>query len=250
MNKRIGLVAVTMLLLVSLVAPAGASTGVRPTFRTEDVFFKCHGDTKVYQVNWLAGIGNQSTYMKWNTEAPTQSVTDGAGCGALDTGGTTNAVYSPTFLGYYEGNLRDMTVRLHHLLLSNTRGGQPMNLSVHLVVDGEALCPPGPTQGCKINVTPTPSETGASEVFEFSLTNLGFSEDVVDEQGNVVGTKRGGFAREDGDGKHEYEILLMVGLTEYPRPGAWVWDTTEVPSGITFNPDKLAAATAKVTLPK
>lgn len=242
------LVAGTLLLGTALVAPAGAHDGVRPTFRTQEVWYHCTGTTKVYQVNWLSQLGSSSAYMPWDTMPPAGGVADGAGCGAADVGGVTNAFYSPVFLGYHEGNLRDITVRLHHMLLSNRRQGAPMDLSVHLEIDGVPVFPEGPGAGGRVTVTPRPANNGMTEVFEFTITNLGFAEEIVD--GNGVTVAHGGLAKEDGDGSQEREILLMVGLSNYPEPGAWVWDTTEVPSGMTFNAAEPAAARVKASMPR
>lgn len=249
MRRPITMFAVAALLL-GLAAPVSATHGIDPTFRTEDVYFKCRNTTKVYQVDWLANLGNSSTYAPWEAEPPEESVADGAGCGALDVGGVTNLFYSPVFHGSFEGNLRDMTVQLHHLLFGHTRSSGPQELAVHLEIDGVAVFPPGAGAGGRVMVEPVEGNSGATELFEFSITNLGFAEDVLDEDGNVVAVEHGGLAREDGDGTRSYEILLMVGGATYPRPGAWVWDTTEVPSGIVFNAEELADATVAATLPR
>lgn len=238
---------VVVLLVGAIAGPAAATHGsAHPTFRTQDVFFHCSGPTKLYQANWTASLGNASSYMPWDTEAPTASVQEGAGCGSADSGDVNNPVYSPNFRGYFEGNLRDLTIRAHHLLLSNTRAGEPLEIEVQVEVDGVALFP---DDGGKIVVTPEPSETGASEVFEFSVTNIGTVEEVTDADGTVVDVVTGGVAYEDGDGAEEHEIVVRFGLSVYGTVGAWVWDTTEVASGMTFNPAELAPAQAKATLP-
>lgn len=246
--RRIALL-LSFVLVLSTVAvlPAGATHGsVHPTFRSEEVWFHCTGDTKVYNVNWTLGLGSESTYMPWDTTAPAGSVADGAGCGSFDLGGITNPVYDPVFRGYFTGNLRDLTVRLHHLVLSNRRNGQPVDITVQAVIDGVNLFP---GDGKSVQVTPTPANSGATEQFEFSITNIGIANDILDEAGNIIGVETGGAAYEDGDGAEEHELTLFVGLTEYPEPGLWAWDSTEVPSGITFNPEAPAAAQVQADLP-
>lgn len=80
-----------------------------------------------------------------------------------------------------------------------------------------------------MTVTPVASETGASNIVEFTITGLSFME-------------------EAGPGSFDREVLLTVNsLSEHAS--AWVMDTTEVPSGITFNPETPAAATLAATTP-
>ena len=261
--KLARLLAGVTVLAVIAVSPASATHGgIHPTFREESVYFHCNGPTKVHQVNWtlaVAGSGGTSSYPTWDTTAPAQSVEEGAGCGALDWGGTTNQVYSAVFHGPVTGNLRDLTVRVHNLLLGNARGSEVETLRLGGDIDGVPIFPPGaqPDNGRTVTVEPVPSETGASEMFEFTITNLGYAIDVLDEEGNVVDVDTGGLALENGDGAQEHWLTLYVGvhgtgLSQDPqghKVSALVWDTTEVPSGITFNPPDPAKAQVAADLP-
>jgi hypothetical protein len=62
-------------------------------------------------------------------------------------------------------------------------------------------------------------------------------------------------ALEDGDGVNEHFLRLLVGIDGFPgedQPTGstmWVWDTTEVPSGLTFNPTAPAGDTVQADLP-
>ena len=247
MIRKLTVAGVCALIALLIAMPAHASHGgVHPTFRTEEVFFHCNGDTKLYNANWLLNLGAESSYVPWDTTAPAASATTGAGCGAYDLGGVTNPFYDPVFNGYFTGNVRDLTLRLHHLVLSNTRNGQPVSITVQAVLDGVNLFP---GTGKAITVTPTPGNNSATEQFELSISNIGIATDIVDEAGNVVGVETGGAAYEDGDGVEEHQLTIFVGVSEYPRPGLWVWDTTEVPSGMTINPATLAPATLQADLP-
>lgn len=67
------------------------------------------------------------------------------------------------------------------------------------------------------------SSTGASRNLEFTVTDLGF-------------------AFEDGDGEAVRSVEVTIGVWYLNDNAAWVWDTTDVPSGITFN-DLTPAAT-------
>jgi hypothetical protein len=158
-------------------------------------------------------------------------VQSGAGCGSVDLGGVTNPVYGPVFRATFTGNLRDFTVQLHHLVLSQVREGPALSIRVYADIDGIPPFPEGPQGGRAVTVAPVRSSTGASELFEFTVTDVGADDG-------------SGAAYEDGDGLDEHELTVYVGLTEYPQPGAWVWDTTQVPSGIVFNPATPASVAA------
>ena len=231
-----------------LAQPALATHGgVHPTFRTESVYFHCNGPTKLQNVNWFV-----SGPTPWNTTRPSQSVQAGAGCGALEPGAYRNnsaapdQSYDPVFRGTFVGNLRSMTISVHNLLLSRARTEGTFPVRVRLLIDGEELLT---NAGRSVSVTPVLSSTGASELFEFSITNLGFANEVVDANGNVVDVKTGGHAKENGDGTTERTILVVIDSLVANQASAWVWDTTEVPSGITFNPPTLAAAKVAADLP-
>lgn len=119
-------------------------------------------------------------------------------------------------------------------------------MRVRLLIDGEELLT---NAGRNAVVTPVLSSTGASEYLEFSITNLGFANDVLDANGNVVDVNTGGLAKEDGDGTAERSVMLVLDSAVAEQASGWVWDTTEVPSGITFNPPTLAAAKIASDLP-
>jgi hypothetical protein len=240
------------LALAALSSPALAGHGgVHPTFRSENVFFHCTAPTKVQNVNFAAG----GVTPEWNTTAPTQSYTQGAGCGTVDTFlflGDSESIYDASFKGTFSGNLRDLTVRLHNLLLGRVRTAATTSLAVRLLVDGEPYIPsPTPTlpYGSVVEVTPVPSSTGATELLEFSITGLGSATEVLDSQGNVVDVKTTGMAKEDGDGSTEHEVVLTITPAFTPYTNAFVWDATEIASGITFNPTALAPARLAATPP-
>jgi hypothetical protein len=245
---------VSVLAVLAIGGPAAATHGgIHPTFRTERVYFHCAGAVKVQNVG-LVTDGTPS----WDTTAPTQSVQEGAGCGVLDPGaarGTAQeTIYDAAFRGKFTGNLRDFTVELHNLALSRLRPGQMFILRVRLSIDGTPVFTE--TVGNFVNVVPEVSSTGASEKFLFSVRGLGCAREITDADGNVVDVKTAGLAVDDGNGAAEHEILLTVdsGIIGQPtqnqtQNSIWVWDTTEVPSGITFNPETLAAGSVGINNP-
>lgn len=251
--------AVSIVAALALMAPPVSAThgGIHPTFGQERVYFHCTGPTKLYNVNYWFGPGQSRT--GWNTSPPTQSVQEGAGCGGLEYGGFTNPAYDVVFEGTFTGNLRDMTVEIHQLLLGNARESTTETLRLNAWIDGIPLFPVGtqPDDGRTVTVTPEPSASGASEKFVFSIANLGYARDIFNEEGELIDVETGGMALEDGDGFQEHTFLLYLGThgdtlnASDPKSklGAWVWDTTEVPSGITFNPGSLASATVQADMP-
>ena len=242
-------------LLAMALFASPTSANVQPTLRSETVYFHCPGPTKAHQANYVAGALSGGSFANWNATAPTQSASEGAGCGGLDWGGTTNPFYDPMFKGEFTGNLKTMTVRIHNLLLGNATSGATESLRIWGDIDGVPIFP---ASGRAVQVTPVVNSNGSTEMYEFTITNIGIIEDITDENGNVIGTRTGGAVTETGDGTQVRTITLGIGLngTNFGgdpaghKAGALVWDTTEVPGGITFNPAAPAAATLAADLPE
>ena len=239
MRSKLSAVAIAALLISAL--PAGAED-LPPEAAPLETFFHCVGDSKV--LNALTVQAPPS----WNETAPTASVTEGAGCGFADPGSRTGTnqenVYDAVFKGFHAGNLDSLTVRLHDIGVGPARTGEDQTLGVRVSVDGvsmfgtytPAASPLDPVLGApvpvpsttQLTVTPVASETGASNLVEFTITGLGFMEQPC-------------------TGTMEREILVTVNSVS--ENSAWVMDTTEVPSGITFNPAAPAAAAVAATTP-
>ncbi|MGH2691434.1 MAG: hypothetical protein ACRDHM_02920 [Actinomycetota bacterium] len=244
------------ILAVLVAAPAFATHGgIHPTFKTQGVYFHCTGDTIVYQADFAA-----TGYVTgWDTSPPPGGVADGNGCGGLDVGGASNEFGDPVFEGTFTGNLRDMTVRIFDFILPNARQGATQELKVYAEIDGDPLFPRGPTaniyEGRNVTVTPVRGNADLTDEYEFTITNIGFANEIKDASGNVIDVETGGAALEDGSGTIEHTIKLLIGLAtgigDDPLTGMdfFVWDTTEVPSGITFNPASPAEATVAADLP-
>jgi hypothetical protein len=246
MNKlartALGLVAI---LVVAGAAPAyGEYGGPKPTFRTEAAYFHCGGKVQ----NPATGATS------WNTTAPTQSATAGAGCVATDpnlvaaVGDAHENIYDALFTGSYTGNLKDLTVKLHSLVTSQVQSAGAVSLRVRLAIDGEPLFTDGLTAPT-VTVTPTAGANPAVQVLEFSIHNLGFAKYINDASGNLVNVQTGGLGKEDGDGEIEHSITISVDTTGSGDQGLFVMDASEAPSGITFNPTTLSPAKIKSPLP-
>ncbi len=237
---------ISLVLVLLMAAPAAANHGgIHPTFQTQHVYFHCTGDTPVQQVNWLTTGGSSSSYGAWDTSPPPGSVADGEGCAASDMGGVSFAFFDAVFAGRFVGNIRDLTIRIYDFVLNNDREEKAaVRVRIYAEVDD-------------VSVVPTRANSGLTDKFEFSVTNIGFADEIRDDAGNVIDVETGGAAREDGNGSAEHEIRIWLGLEdslgEEPQASGhdiFVWDTTEVPSGITFNPSSLATATVQADTPK
>jgi hypothetical protein len=204
------LAALTGLLVVALVVPAAAEHGgPHPTFRLEPTYFHCEGDVKLQNVAVVQG-----QIPSWDATPPPGSVQEGHGCGFYDplltnTGapGNMDGIWEGTFTG----NLRNLTVELHRLLPA-AGVTFPNRFNITVDVDGASRL-----ANDNVVMTPEVSSTGASQKLLFTLEGLGY-------------------ASEDGDGEIERTIRLQVRSFNETQ-SLWVFDTTEVPAGITFNPE-------------
>ena len=201
-------------LALSLAVPAAADHGdIHPTLRTEQTYFHCAGPVKVQNFYTAQGV-----IPGWDTNPPAGSVQAGEGCGYYENIITEDADPSPvkaTWEGTFAGNLDSLTVELHRLLPA---AGASTNLVVGTVtIDGVERF------SGDIDLQPVASETGASTMAKFSLRRLKY-------------------LTEDGDGTTERTIRVTIDSYN-EQQSAWVWDTTEVPSGVVFNPASLAGST-------
>jgi hypothetical protein len=204
------LLAIVAVFLVIAPTAAGAVIIPEATFRTERVYFQCVGDVKVQNVARLDTPTNP-----WSTAAPTLSVQDGAGCGHFEYG-LGGAQFDLVFEGTFAGNIDALTVHLHALATTDS-AAFPAETIAKLSVDGmERLV----TDGAQPLVV-TEENSGVTIGTEFSITGL--------NQGT-----------EEGDGTRSRTFRLTIS-SPVRSTATWVWDTTEVPAGITFNPTSLAS---------
>jgi hypothetical protein len=199
-------------LVVAIAVPASADHGdIHPTARSERTYFHCAGPAKVQNVYAAQGI-----IPTWDTSEPAGSVQQGEGCGYYENilSGSVHPSLLAAWEGTFTGNLDALTVELHRLLPAS---GATTTLVVGTVtIDGIDVF------AGDITLQPEPSETGASTVSKFSLRRLNYMT-------------------EDGDGTIERTVRVTIDSYN-EQQSAWVWDTTEVPSGITFNPGSLAGS--------
>jgi hypothetical protein len=187
--------------------------------REERVYFHCNGETKVANVHAVA----DGRIVGWSTQAPTQSFTEGAGCGTADTAlegaADHNALYDAPFAGFFRGDLDSLTVHAHSIAVGSLRLQERFQVRLLLQINGRTII----DRETFVEGEAIVSDTGISSLLEFTVTDIG----LIDE--------------ERPNRNHHVQLTLMTYYTD--DVNAWVFDATEVDSGITFNPSEPAAVT-------
>lgn len=196
----------------------GNPTG--PSFCTQQVWFT-DGGTKVGN---LAATG-ATDFPTWDTTAPESSVTGGAGGGFATQGAPrqlasddgTDPFIGATFEGGFTGELDNMVVELF-MFAPATQAADPPGAyvgSLELSIDGQQVVIPS-----QVNLQLEPAGNAVLKT-KFALTDL-------QEGMAYAGIETG----------PEIEHTLRFFFSAYglvSATGAIVYDTTEVPAGITFN---------------
>lgn len=224
--------AALMALLVLTAHPASAGP-LDPQFRNERTYFHCGAPTKLGNANLMV----DGSVPGWNTTPPAGSVQAGNGCGTADFNAVLIVVAdaNPTdgvWEGAFTGNLKDLTVQVDCICLGTSRADNSASIGVRLQIDGEPITGDGTARH---NLTVTQQNSGATQRYEFSVTNIGITEPNIDIDGDGIGDNPFGVE------VHEIQLILEGYSPQTNAWGMWVYDTTEVPSGITFNPTTLAA---------
>lgn len=207
-----------VLMVAFLLAGSAAHADPLPsTFRSERVYFHC-GPTKVANVHMLQGVASS-----WDPTAPTQSMQAGAGCGAVDVpvaaGTATVNPYDGAWSGTFTGNVKSLTVEAHMIYVGAARAGGDVGFQARLAIDGMEVIPEGDSR--VVRVTPVKSSTGASDMIRFTISGLEHFTEL--EQG-------------DGTTERTFTLTLHSYFVDQNPLVTWVFDATDAPSGITFNP--------------
>jgi hypothetical protein len=217
--------------VVGSLAPAGAETLPTPRFRDERTYVHCGETPKAQTLD-----ASQGRIPTWDTTAPTTSVQQGGGCGTFDPpvstfGNGLDAVDNSVdmlWTGTFAGNLDSIVVHAHAIWLGagkvaeQAQDAAVAGLTLELTIDGDSVTIPA-------SVSPkiVRSSTGASSEFVFSIADLGLVDPVTDVDADGIA---------DDEGATERTIRLQVRAQTIDNPFmVWVWDTTEVPSGLHFN---------------
>jgi hypothetical protein len=197
-----------MIAVVGALAVPASGQEVVPTFRNERVYFKCADGAKVQNVPV-----SQGTIPSWGTAPPAGSAAAGNGCGFYENAGNA-AGLNLEFKGTFTGNLDNLTVELHDIYAGAGRPNNQIQMRAVLNIDGEELVV------TELQNFPTSaSSNGVTQRIAFTFTQLNFDDEI-------------------GDGTQVHEIHFVArGGTE--TQSLFVWDATEVPAGLTFNPATL-----------
>lgn len=217
-KRRVAAIVATAALAVGLIGPAGANEEEPdPEFVTEQDWFQCDGTTKVAQANLVV----DNAIPGWDTTAPTESVQDGAGCGMAEaaalSGTAQGSLYDATWEGTFTGNLQDVLMDLHFIQPAAAAYGD-IALDLRIAVNGveydlgEQFVDGAYTQA---------SDTGASYSMQFAINDF----DLIDDYYGP-GTK-----------VNTFTITAMGHFIDSGFAVPFVWGTTEVPAGLTFNAD-------------
>lgn len=204
---------------LAVAAPANAAAPPPSKF-----YFHCiSSPNKIENASIVAGSFSGAA-PTWDKNAPTTSYTAGGGCGFADApveGTSLTNIYDGVFGGTFGGAIDKMVVELHSLAVSKVRQGDTVDLHVRVGLDGEMVAERS------VTVTPESSDTGASELFKFELTDLGI---------------------EAGDASR----IVNITVDTPSGVSAWVYDATEIPSNVTiYQPDPDAPpATASASAKK
>jgi hypothetical protein len=202
-----GLLPALVVASIAWALPAGAQEPV-PTFRTERAYFNCAGNVKLQNVALLNG-----EFPSWDTTAPGSAAT-GNGCGMYENN-LNQAGLNLEFKGTFTGNLDNLTVELHNMGVSNDPTDNKIRLIVQLVVDDEPLA-----ETSAADFPTVRSSTGLSEKATYTFTELNYDDEL-------------------GDGTQVHQIHVVARSSGTETQSAWVWDASEVPAGLTFNPTTL-----------
>lgn len=209
--------------LLSTAALAAGATPVlaqeveEPEFVVERNYFECDGPTKVGNANLVL----TQALPGWSTTAPTGSVQGGEGCGSAElaalAGTSQRTIYDASWEGTFTGNIADILMDLHFIQPATAAYGD-IALDLRVTIDGRSY-----DLGTQfIDGAPTTqSASGASYSMQFGINDI----DIIDDP------------KGPGTVTHTYTITAEGHFIDTGFAVPFVWGTTEVPAGLTFNGD-------------
>jgi hypothetical protein len=221
MKKRIRMIGTAGLLVMALAAPAAAThtppgEPFVPEYVETSTYFHCAG-TK---------LSNNGGAVPFDTVKPTASYTTGAGCGHLDTmfSGTANhnTLYDFAVSGTFTGNIKNITLRYHHLDVGLSRALNSSGLGLYLVIDGEEIVTrPGATAPT-VRVPVSDSNGGASRFMELTIRNIGLDSEA------------------DHAEEHQIELTVEAYHPDLDTAKVWLYDAAEFDTGLVINDATMA----------
>lgn len=228
-----------LLAAVPLAAMSFATTDAPPCYAvdvagtpddTTDDLEACELETFFHRAETPAGNVEAlatGSFPTFDTNPPAGSVAGGNGGGYLgsspvDFAAPRDPAGALTFVGTFEGVIDTLDITLHGFYNGYGSTGGPTNrhphtLNVYLTVDGIQLL--GATQ---VSAGTSPAESAnAAEQFDFAITDIAR---LMDGFGLTLG------------GEHTVELTVAPKYFNTNPVVLYVYDTTEVPGGIVFNP--------------
>lgn len=247
---------------VTVESEDGTTTQVPVEYCETSIYAHCDG---TLDEAGAAKLHDPTAAIELTPGAPEVSFTAGGGCGTVDepvfsAAGTGASPYQFSASGFAEaGNVDAVTVELHFLGPNLGYAGQPVFLDMEIEVDATSLFgtrtspdatgenPQTSAAAQRIEVVPVVSDSGASVMVAFTVTGLDELFDVLgpdDQQFRSISFSFGP--------PHTGECTTLP-TNDTPRcvPSGftgWVMGASEVPSGVTFNPDEPAPVTVPVVL--
>lgn len=201
-----------------------ADSGDEYDICTVQTYFHASDPNKVS--NLADQDGSPLALPSWDTNPPAGSVTGGNGAGYAASSPAGNAGQGrAVFVGTFEGELDVLDFDLHLLYHGLF---QPDDIDVNIVID-DAVYAIASQFEVKDGPAPTAS-TPATFMQEFAVTGI------------RAALERRGLPT---DGTHTIRVEVAPYFTDSGN-WAYVYDTTEVPSGILFNPEVLATGTPTI----
>lgn len=213
--------AAAAVLLVAGPASAGHTPPTEPfvpEYVERQVYLHCNGATKVSNVHATV----DGVRVSWDDKKPTASFQSGAGCGTLDTFAAGTANHNPLYdfpiAGTFTGNIDNLTIRFWAIDASGSRLDNEFTVDLHLVIDGADVLK-RPTLAYAPAV---PSSTGIARLYEVTVTDIGLDSEA------------------DHEAEHSIELTAYSKFVDGSGITAWVYDASEIDSGLVFN-DKTPA---------
>lgn len=215
-------------LVASLAPPATAATpdpcadeDGNTTYAEQQVWFH-EGETKVGNLSDRA----DQPPAPFDTDEPTQSIQQGGGAGSLSTAGSVadlapGAENSAQFAGTFDGCIDTLLVEMYAFQPTNRTGTSgsleesPHNFGGVLTIDDATITLPGPIEA---ETVPNPGGQATFRI-RFAITDIRARLDRLGA---------------DPTGVHDIGLDLTAWFINTNNT-VYVWDTTEVPSGMTFN---------------
>ena len=172
------------------------------------------------------GATDFGEFPTWSGEAPTESVEDGAGGGSIQhrAGNPLGNEFNREAAGHFEGTFAGCLNAIawdQYLLSPVPPTGGAVTTIIRLVIDGQTVYVPATNMAPAINA-PSEGDTGVLYRMQFVFTGLY----------QLMNSSPSDFAPLEGE--HTIEATMFSQFVNDAQ-GAYVYDTTEVPSRLTFN---------------